>query len=196
MDTPDPADQASATASTGALQRLLASRWLMPALTAAVVLLVSLLVYMVHDALDTMCYRDLKAAGLDTATAQLLLDTGAFAKGIKNGPNDGVKWSEAMKDELKYASTRAREGRRALKRREGLSALAAVADVEMALLTAKQLAAERVNFILQLQNPNNADEFEQFRLEGKSLTGAIIEINSMLETLAARHRKLPGMCAW
>lgn len=195
MDTPDSAaDQASA--SSGALNRFMESRWFVPILAATTLLIASLVIYAMHDEMDSMCYRDLKTAGLDSATDYLLIGAGSFAKSIKNGPNDGVKWSDAMKDELKYAATRAKEGRRALKRRQGLSALSAVSDVEMALLTAKQLAAERVNFILQLQNPNNADEFERLHLEGKSLTGAIIEINSMLETLAARNRKPPGMCSW
>jgi hypothetical protein len=86
------------------------------------------------------------------------------------------------------------DGRQSLKDREPFTVFTDLIDLERAVAKAKTLATNRVNFILGHQDPNDYDAFEKYRLEGKNLVAIVKELDSILETLDKRTKKLPGAC--
>lgn len=168
------------------------------AVPIAVALLVLTLVffgYAVRAYLASECYTALHAAELDTEISVIFDDVDETLVGLRRGTGYISKWSNPeFQDALKKARHILADGRSSLKDRSAYAALGSVVDLERAVATAKSLATNRVNYILEHQDPKDYDAFEKYRLEGKNLVAVVKELDAVLETLDGRTKKLPGVC--
>lgn len=169
-------------------------------ISIAVILLVAaagFFLYAMYDYTNSGCYADMHKAGLDQETAELLETLGDVATGLRKGTADTPKWDNPeFQNEVKDALHVLAEGRRALKERDAFAALKSVPRFEKPMARAKSMATDRVNHILQVQDPADYDAFEKYRLEGKKLVEIVKRIDAAFEAANNRSRKLPAMCDW
>ncbi|MDD5248947.1 MAG: hypothetical protein PHY45_08175 [Rhodocyclaceae bacterium] len=166
------------------------------ALALAVAAAAAVFLYAAYDYASSVCYADMHKTGLDQDTAQRFDSVGELVTGLRKGTADTPKWDDReFQDEAKVAAHLLANGRRALKRQDAFEALKAVAELKKSMARAKGMATNRVNHILQVQDPADYDAFEKYRLEGKMLVEIVKQIDAALETLS-RPQKLPGLCDW
>lgn len=153
--------------------------------------------YAIRDYVNSACFDEMRQVGLDQEADELFDSLGTLATGLRKGSGYTAKWdNRKFQDEVDGLHHAVANGRRALKRHEGLSVLGSLDESESSASRAKRIATSRVNDILAKQNPADPEAFEKGRLEGKNLVAIVKDIDGVLEALAGRTRKLPGMCDW
>ena len=153
--------------------------------------------YVAREYLSSRCYADMHKLGQDKATLALFETVGAVASGLRKGTASTSKWGNPeFQDEVKASLRLLAEGRAALKDQDAYAALKAADALRQALARAKNLATNRVNRILQLQNPADYDAYEKYRLEGKDLVEIVKQIDAALDALSSRSQALPPTCDW
>lgn len=173
------------------------TRVVIPVVVLVLVATLAFFAYAVRSYLGADCYKSLHEAELDTEIEVLFDSVDETLVGLRKGTGYTSKWTNSeFQDALKAARHVLADGRENLKNRQPFGAFNAVVDLERSVAKAKSLATNRVNFILEHQNPADYDAFEKYRLEGKNLVAIVKDLDSVLETLDGRTKKLPGTCNW
>lgn len=173
------------------------NRILLAVAAGLLVAALSLFAFVLYEYNNSACYDDLHKAGLDQEAAELFKAVGTIVAGLRKGSSDVPKWEQRdFQEAVKDASHLVADGRRALKEKDAFAALKAAAEIKKPLARAKNMATNRVNEILRVQDPADYDAFEKYRLEGKQLVEVVRQINTALEMLSDPSRKLPGRCDW
>ena len=178
---------------------VLASRAIIWALvvSALLVLALALSCYALYDYANSSCYVEMHKVGLDRESAERFKTARTFLKDLRNGNADVPKWDNPeFQDAVSEAWQILAQGRHALKNQDAYAALNALSQLKQALAKAKRIATDRVNHILQVQDPSDYDGFEKYRLEGKNLVEIVKRLDAQFETIDAPNRALPGICNW
>lgn len=153
--------------------------------------------YAAYDYTETACYAEMHKSGLDRETAEIFDTVGTILTGLQQGSYGVERWpNDDFQKALNDALDVVKDGRAAVKARKGLSAVGALSDLLPQLARAKSLATNRVNDIMRIQNPGSPDEYEKLRLEGRNLVATVKQVDSALEAVVRRTKRLPGICEW
>jgi hypothetical protein len=153
--------------------------------------------YAVREYANAECYAGLRAAGINRDLADIFDTVGEVVAGLRAGSSGASAWDNPhFQKDVEKAFETISAGRLALKKQKAIAALGAIDDAEEIVSRLKRIATTRVNDILKKQDPSDPEAFEKYRIEGKKLVEIARQLDSGLETLATRPKKLPGMCAW
>ncbi|CAG0977847.1 hypothetical protein RHDC4_01691 [Rhodocyclaceae bacterium] len=178
-------------------ERIAGAKAAVPVAVALLLLTLAFFAYAVHTYLTSECHTAMHEAGLDAELVVIFDDVDETLAGLRRGTGYTSKWKNAdFQDAIKDARHILADGRRSLKERDAFAALESIVDLQRAVATAKSLATNRVNYILERQDPRDYDGFEKYRLEGRNLVAIVKDLDSVLETLDGRTKKLPGTCRW
>ncbi|MDK9724655.1 MAG: hypothetical protein OEL88_07170 [Sterolibacteriaceae bacterium MAG5] len=177
--------------------RIAGAKAAMPIAVALLALTLALFVYAARAYLSAECHTAMHEAELDTELVVIFREVDATLVSLRRGTGYTSKWKNPdFQDALKDARQILADGRHSLKDRNAYAALDSVIELQRTIATAKSLATNRVNYILEHQDPGDYDVYEKYRLEGKNLVAIVKELDSVLETLDGRTKKLPGACHW
>lgn len=178
-------------------ERIVNAKAAVPVAIGLLVLTLAFFAYAVRAYLSSECHTAMHEAGLDAELLVIFDDVDETLVGLRRGTGYTSKWKNAdFQDAIKDARQVLADGRRSLKDGAAFAALNSIVDLQRAVATAKSLATNRVNYILEHQDPRDYDAFEKYRLEGKNLVAIVKDLDSVLETLDGRTKKLPGACNW
>lgn len=176
---------------------LLDTRAAVPVAVLSLVAAMFFCAYAVHGYLNADCYASLHEAELDTEIVVLLDSAEDSLTGLRKGTANTSKWTNReFQDSIKEAMRILADGRQSIKDRAPLATIDSFVAIERSVARAKSLATDRVNFILNHQDPADYDAFEKYRLEGRNLVATVKELDAVLETLDSRPKKLPSTCNW
>lgn len=177
--------------------RVAGAKAAVPVAVALLLLTLSFFAYAVRAYLSSECHTALHEAGLDAEQVLIFDQVDETLASLRRGTGYTSKWKNAdFQDAIKDARHTLADGRRSLRERDAFAALDSIVDLQRAVAIAKSLATNRVNYILEHQDPRDYDGFEKYRLEGRNLVAIVKDLDSVLETLDGRTKKLPGACRW
>lgn len=179
------------------VDRIVGAKAAVPVAVALLALTLAFFVFAVRSYLSAECHAAMHEAELDTELVVIFREVDATLVSLRRGTGYTSKWKNPdFQDALKDARQILADGRHSLKDRNAYAALDSIVDLQRAVATAKSLATNRVNYILEHQDPRDYDAYEKYRLEGKNLVAIVKELDAVLETLDGRTKKLPGSCRW